>query len=95
MDLIEVTPSGSVGKQVYAISDNHIMLESVIVNPGVSAATVVVREGGAAAASGEVKLTLTCLANDSSQFDTGCKKFTRGLHVTVTPANAKAYLLVK
>lgn len=91
-DSIEVTPSAAVGKQVFA-STVPVMLHSVIVTPAaVSAATVIIRDGES---SGTVKLTVNSPAGESCQFDMGCKKFTKGMHVKITPANAKAYLLIK
>lgn len=88
---IEVTASGAIGKQTFA-STRPAVLQNVILAPAsVSAATLVIRDGNA---SGEVKLTVNLPANTPQQFRMGKTRFDKGMHVKVTPANAKAYLIV-
>ena len=89
---IEVTPSGTVGKQVYA-SGNPVIVESAILTPAVaSAAVLVIRDGNA---SGDVRLTVNLAANTTRQFHLCDHRFDKGMHVKVTPANAKAYIVIK
>lgn len=90
---IEVVPSGTVGKYAIAVT-KPVMLVGVILTPGTtSAANVVVRDG-AQNASGDVKLNASRPVNDSQFFPLGVK-LTHGVHVKVTPSNAKAYLIIK
>lgn len=87
----EITPSGTVGKQVFATTVQKVLC-SVVVTPGTtSAAVVVIRDGNA---SGDVRLTATSPANESRQIEMDGLRFDRGMHVKVTPSNAKAYLII-
>ena len=94
MPSVEVTPSGSVGKQVYATGSQsaQVTVQKVTLAAAPSSAAVlVVRDGNA---SGETVFTANLLANTTRQFSL-CHKFQKGMHVKVTPGNAKAYLIIK
>jgi len=89
---VQVTPSGSVGKQVYAATVPKV-LESVFLDAPTSGATVTVRDGNA---SGDVRLQMTvpvAVGFNSAELD--CVRFDRGMHVKVTGVGATAYLLIK
>lgn len=91
-ELIEVVPSGSIGKQTYA-ADKPVIVTQVVLTAPTSAATVVLRDGNA---SGAVKLTMNTLVGDTNSVNLGedqkGKRFDKGLHVKVTGLGALAYL---
>lgn len=90
--LLQVTVSGSVGKQVVARDGvKQATVHKLILTPSGANATVKVRDG-IGGVSGEVVLFGRApSAHGSKQFEF-CHKFTKGLHVTVIGANAEAYL---
>lgn len=92
MHMKEITPSGSVGKQVFSATGEQRWVKGVTLTPATaSAATVILRDGES---SGEVVFTGNRPAGDGGSFKV-CHKFTKGLHVKVTPANALAYLIIE
>ena len=93
MDLIQVAVSGTVGKQVVA-TDKVSELCGFTLTPSAANATITIRDGGGAAASGQVVYFGRATSANGSlmgQFS-GPRKFTKGLHVTVIGTNAVAYL---
>jgi len=90
-DIIEVTPSGTVGKQVYATAGTQVILEQVILTAPTSAATVVIRDGNA---SGETKITMLASVGETMDSNVDEVRFDKGMHVKVTPTDALAYLVI-
>ena len=91
--LLEVTVSGSVGKQIVATGgQKQASIESVTLTPSGANATIKIRDGGAAAASGEVVFFGRAPSAFGSKTFEICHKFTKGMHVTVIGTNAVAYL---
>lgn len=92
--LKEVAISGAVGKQVFAVSADPIILESVIVIGGAASSVVVtVRDGNA---SGETKLTAKSVAADSEPVVLGNGvRFDKGMHVKVIGTGGLAYLVIR
>lgn len=91
-ELIEVAPSGTIGKQTFATTVKAV-LRGVILTAGVSAATLVIRDGNA---SGTTVLTMKTAINTSTPNVEIChKRFDKGMHVKVTPATALAYLQIE
>ena len=87
---LQVTVSGTVGKQVVPTTA-QAELCSLVLTPSGANSTIKVRDGNA---SGEVVLFGRALsAFGSKNFDI-CHKFTKGMHVTVIGANAQAYLVL-
>lgn len=92
MALIQVTVSGSVGKQVLKTSGNNSYqgkLEHVLFTPSGANATIKIRDGNA---SGEVVLFARALSAYGTRNYHVCHKFTKGMHVKIIGANAEAYL---
>ena len=89
-----VAISGAVGKQVFADSDEPIILESVIASPGAaSALTITVRDGNA---SGETKLVTKTEAAVSRTYPLGKGvRFDKGMHVKVIGTGGVAYLVIR
>ena len=87
--MLEVTPSASVGRQVFPSGQTRSVLGATL-TPGVSSATLILRDGYS---SGEVVFTAKLPASTSESFKV-CHKFTKGCHVKVTPASALAYLII-
>lgn len=90
---LEVTASGTVGKQVYAAgsSPKAIVLGGFILTAsGTSAGSVTIRDGNA---SGEVKYIVRALLNTSRPIETGCHRFDKGMHVKVL-GGATCYLQI-
>lgn len=92
MPLIEVTPSGTVGKQVYA-TNKPVKLCSVVLTTSslVSGAIVTIRDGNA---SGTRVLQLNVDKKDTVPVEIE-ERFDKGMHVKVIGAGAVAYLIVK
>lgn len=91
-ELVQVTPSGSIGKQTYAATVPKV-LEHVYVDAPISAATLTIRDGNA---SGDVRLKMTVpVAVGFNDAEVECVRFDRGMHVKVTGVGAAAYLLIK
>lgn len=88
--LLEVTVSGSVGKQVTPKADG-VFLKAVVLSPSGANATVKIRDqhGGA---SGDVVLFARAPSAHGSKTFNVHHKFTKGMHVTVVGTNAVAYL---
>ena len=94
MILKEVTPSGTVGKQVFATTNKPVKLHGFTASPSGANLTVKIRDGGANAASGEVVFFGRFLSAQGARqvsFEDPMY-FTKGLHVTVIGANGAAYL---
>jgi hypothetical protein len=91
-ELVEVTISGTVGKQTYATTVKKI-LKQVILTPSTSAAMVTIRDGNA---SGDTRLVLSHPASDSVpvMFSKGVR-FDRGMHVKVLGSGGKCYLEIE
>ena len=92
--LKEVAISGSVGKQVFADSDEPVILENVIATAGgASAVVVTVRDGNA---SGDVKLIAKSQAAVARPFRLGNGvRFDKGMHVKVIGTGGLAYLVIR
>ena len=91
MPTIQVTVSGTVGKQVFATNVQGSVCD-LILTPSGANATVKVRDGNA---SGEVVF----FGRAPSAYGSKCfdldHKFTKGMHVKVIGANAEAYLVIE
>lgn len=91
--LREVTVSGTVGKQVIPTGGvKQATLESVTLTPSGANATIKIRDGGPASASGEVVFFGRAPSAYGSKTFEIEHKFTKGMHVTVIGTNAVAYL---
>lgn len=91
-DSVEVTPSGSIGKQVFATDSSQKVLCGATLTTTVSAGVLVIRSGNA---SGDVILKTAVPAGESFHAPLKGVRFDRGMHVKVTPADATAYLILK
>ncbi len=99
MILEPVTVSGSVGKQVYAITADPIVLRGVVLSPLSANAFVQIRDGNA---SGTIRYRASCLyqsalsgAESNGDILPGRgMSFNKGMHVKVLGTGAVAYLLV-
>lgn len=92
--LKEVAISAAVGKQVFADSDEPVILEGVILTPSaVSAVAVTIRDGNA---SGETKLITRTEAAISRPYPLGKGvRFDKGMHVKVIGTGGVAYLVIR
>ncbi len=92
--LLQVTVSGTVGKQVFKTSGNNTFkadLHGLLLTPSGANATVKVRDGNA---SGEVVFFGRApSAYGTKEFEI-CHKFTKGMHVKVIGTLAEAYLVL-
>lgn len=88
MTLIQVTVSGTVGKQVFGTSTKAKVC-GVTLTPSGANATIKIRDGNA---SGEVVLFARAPSAQGSKFIEVEHKFTKGMHVKVIGTNAEAYL---
>jgi hypothetical protein len=88
-----VTPSGTVGKQVYAVTGDPVILRGLVVTPLSANVIVTVRDGNA---SGAVVLTHSQLSADGTGEILLPDKipFNKGMHVKVIGASGVAYLLI-
>ena len=86
--LIQVTVSGTVGKQVTLTTDK-VKLNGIFITPSGANATIKVRDGNA---SGEVVLFARALSAYGTKCMEMCHNFTKGMHVKIIGANAEAYL---
>lgn len=89
--LIEVTPSGTVGKQIFA-SDRPVVLKSIITTSTVSAGTTVIRDGNA---SGEALPTILQPVGSTDQISLQGVRFDKGMHVKVTGTGSKCVLEIE
>lgn len=89
-DILEVTVSGTVGKQAVATT-KKVILRSVIVAGITSGALVTVRSGNA---SGDTILNAGAIKYDSKQFDMGKFRCDKGIHVKVLGTGGKCYLVL-
>ena len=88
MTLLQVTVSGTVGKQS-VLTTSQTTLKGVIFTPSGANATLKIRDGNA---SGEVVLFARALSAQGSKSFEFEHKFTKGMHVKIIGANAEAYL---
>lgn len=89
----QVTVSGTVGKQVYATSDDSIRLLGLSTYSPSGKCNVAIRSGNA---SGSVVLEVAAPSGESLCFEFPNNiKFDKGMHVKVLGTNAKAYLFVE
>lgn len=86
--LLQVTVSGSVGKQVTLTTDK-VKLNGVLFTPSGANATIKIRDGNA---SGEVVLFARALSAFGTRSYEVCHNFTKGMHVKIIGTNAEAYL---
>lgn len=86
--LIQVTVSGTVGKQVTLTTDK-VKLNSVLLTPSGANATIKIRDGNA---SGEVILFARATSAYGTKCLEMCHNFTKGMHVKIIGTNAEAYL---
>lgn len=89
-----VVPSGTVGKQVYAITGDSVVLRGLHVTPVSANVIVTVRDGNA---SGTVVLThsqLSAGGSDGVTFPGMGIPFNKGMHVKVIGTSGTAYLLI-
>jgi hypothetical protein len=92
--LVEVTVSGTVGKQIYPVSGSNktygAKLDGLFLTPSGANATIKIRDGNA---SGEVVFFgRATSAFGTKDFPEAEHRFTKGMHVKVIGANAVAYL---
>jgi hypothetical protein len=90
-ELLQVTPSGSVGKQVFA-STKPVVLKSVVLDAPTSAGSLTIRDGNA---SGDIRLTANQALGGTKQIELCGKRFDRGMHVKVTGVDATCYLEIE
>lgn len=88
MTLLQVTVSGSVGKQVFPTTMQKEVC-GITLTPSGANATVKIRDGNA---SGEVVLFARAPSAQGSKFFEFEHKFSKGMHVKVIGTNAEAYL---
>ena len=90
----EVAISAAVGKQVFADSDEPVILESVILTPSaVSAVAITIRDDNA---SGETKFVGRNLTGDGRPYRLGNGvRFDKGMHVKVIGTGGVAYLVIR
>lgn len=86
--LIQVTISGSVGKQVYPTT-KQIEVSKILLTPSGANATIKIRDGNA---SGEVVFFGRAPSAQGTKDFEVCHKFTKGMHVKVIGTLAEAYL---
>lgn len=89
-----VTPSGTVGKQVYAITGAPVILRGIHATPLSANVIVTVRDGNA---SGTVRLThsqLSANGSDGVVLPGNGIKFNKGMHVKVIGTGGVAYLII-
>jgi hypothetical protein len=91
MTLIQVTVSGSVGKQVFPTT-RTVKLCHTLLSPSGANATVKIRDGNA---SGEVVFFGRVLSAYGSRGFKTDHKFDKGMHVMVIGTNAQAYLVIE
>lgn len=91
MTLLQVTVSGTVGKQVFSSTLNQkAKLCGILVTPSGANATIKIRDGNA---SGEVVLFARALSAFGTKEYEVEHYFTKGMHVKIIGANAEAYLV--
>lgn len=91
--MLEVTPSGSIGKQTIP-TDKQATVCGVLITPSAANARVKIRDGNA---SGEVVFyaVVPSAAPQRSEFYPMNHKFTKGMHVNVIGTNNVAYLILE
>jgi hypothetical protein len=89
-DILEVTVSGTVGKQAVATT-KKVVLKSVIIAGITSGALVTIRDGNA---SGNTILNAGAIKYDSVSHDLGKFRADKGLHVKVLGGGCKCYLVI-
>ena len=91
--LLEVSVSGTVGKQVIA-TNTQALLKGVIITPSAANATVKIRDGNA---SGEVVFYAVAPSAAPKRSYDFCvnHKFTKGMHVKVIGTANVAYLVLE
>lgn len=92
MELLEVTVSGSVGKQTFATAGAPAILKGLALTPSGANATIKIRDGNA---SGTVVFFGRAPSAQGTlvwDFSGEGKRFDKGMHVKVVGANAVAYL---
>lgn len=90
----QVTVSGTVGKQVFAVTNTKVVLKGFAVSPSGANATIKIRDGNA---SGDVVFFgryLSAQGSKEHRFDDCGMRFDKGMHVKVIGANAEAYLYI-
>lgn len=95
MITVAVVPSGAVGKQVFAIASNQVVLKGLMVTPVSANVLTTIRSG---ATSGDVIYTHSALSAESTQHIKlpGCGiRFDKGMHVKVIGTGGKVYLEVE
>ncbi len=93
--LLEVSVSGTVGKQVVATGGvNQVCLKSLVLTPSAQNASIKIRDGNA---SGEVVLYAVCpsAGKQSLVLTDIYHKFTKGMHVKVLGTGNVAYLTLE
>ena len=91
MTLIQVTVSGTVGKQVIP-ANRDTVLRSIILSPSGANSTIKIRDGAAPVSADIVFFGRALSAQGAQQFKVNNMRFDKGLHVTVIGTNAQAYL---
>lgn len=88
-----VAVSGTVGKQVFAITGAPVILKGYSIYCPTSAATVTIRSGNA---SGDIIHEGQSPLDDSREFEfcEGGIRFDRGMHVKVLGVGSSAYLYI-
>ena len=88
--LLQVTVSGTVGKQVISTS-NQGSLKCVALTPSAVNATIKIRDGNA---SGEIVLFARAHTSGGTLVIPVEHEFTKGMHVKVIGTLAEAYLVI-
>ncbi len=91
--LLEVTVSGTIGKQVIPIT-KQVCLKSLVLTPSAANTSIKIRDGNA---SGEVVLyaVVPSAGKQSLNLQEIEHKFTKGMHVKVLGAVGVAYLTLE
>jgi len=89
-DILEVTVSGTVGKQAIATT-KKVILKSVIIAAITSGALVTIRDGNA---SGNTILNAGAIKYDSVSHPMHDFRCDKGLHVKVLGTGSKCYLVI-
>ena len=93
MQTKSVSVSGTVGKQVYAVATDKVVLKGFLLAALSAAARVVIRDGNA---SGTVEFEQSVVANGSApvKFTEQGQRFDKGMHVKVLGTGAVCYLFI-
>lgn len=94
-NIIQVTVSGAVGKQVFATGGAApAIIKSVLLTPSGANARVIIREGNASGAIIYHASAPSALGSFEGEIPERGYKISKGVHVKVLGTNAQAYLVL-